>query len=135
MAANLEDFNAAIRRIEIEAPHAATYIAGIDRTLWAQPFMTAKRYGIHTDNFVESMNAWLLPERGLSCLEMLIGIWNKVMDRRAERLLDINRVLENPAQNYTPFAIGLVHENLLHGNNFTDVRLSGRHGGVVQERL
>lgn len=86
--------------------------------------MRVRRFGIHTDNFVESLNAWLLQERGLSCLEMLIAIWNKVSDRKASRLLELNKVLANPMQHFTPYAVSVVGETTSHTNGLR-VRLSG----------
>jgi len=35
------------------------YITGIDRTLWAAPFIEAKRWGHMSSNIVESVNAVL----------------------------------------------------------------------------
>jgi hypothetical protein len=74
----------------LREPHSGAfmYVTGIDHTLWAAPFMEAKRWRHMASNIVESVNATLKPDRSLSIIDLLEAIWNRTVEiaqRQRER--------------------------------------------------
>jgi zinc finger SWIM domain-containing protein 3 len=111
---------------------AYMYVVGIDSSLWAPPFMTAKTWGHPTSNVVESINSLLLEERGAPIVELLNGIWHKFMDLRFTRLQDARKTIEKyPGQLSTDFALEVLKES----SKFAQHRLiscqDNLHGSVL----
>jgi hypothetical protein len=89
---------------------AFMYVTGIDRTLWAAPFMEAKRWRHMASNIVESVNATLKPDRSLSIIDLLEVIWNRTMSQSFARLEDALHKLSVPGAKYTTFGLKLLSE-------------------------
>ena len=81
-----EKFQLRLQKLEEASPQAADYVQRIDTTMWANPFLIAKRYGHNTSNLVEIMNSWIINKRRLSITDLLHALWSKCMDLRFHHL-------------------------------------------------
>jgi hypothetical protein len=86
------------------------YVTGIDHTLWAAPFMEAKRWRHMASNIVESVNATLKPTRSESTIDLLEVILNRTMSQSFARLEDTLHKLSVPEAKYTTFGLKLLFE-------------------------
>jgi len=109
---------------------AYMYIIAIDKTLWAVPFMEAKRWGHMTSNMVESINSALKQDRDLSIIDLLNAIWNRCMGQRYARFQDAVQKLAVPGARYTNFALQLLTESMDHSQH-RRVEAASETRGVV----
>jgi hypothetical protein len=59
-------FNSAMEKLREASENTHVYVSSLDKTLWADPFTTARRWGQMTSNIVESINAIHKEDRCLS---------------------------------------------------------------------
>jgi hypothetical protein len=108
------------------------YVLAISRELWAPPFMEAKTWGHPTSNIIESVNSLLLEERRMPIVELLNGIWHRVMDIRFKRLQDAKqKIAECPGQLSTDFALASLKESIEFSQHRLVQVADMLHGSVV----
>ncbi|KAI5777441.1 hypothetical protein EDC01DRAFT_635800 [Geopyxis carbonaria] len=67
-------------------PDATKYLLeNLDKQMWARLYIPRRRYGLLSDNIIESANSNYFPEREMLKLPGQDSIWNKQMDKRHER--------------------------------------------------
>jgi zinc finger SWIM domain-containing protein 3 len=111
-------FNSAMEQLREASENAHVYVSSIDKTLWAAPFMTARRWGQMTSNIVESINAIHKEDRCLSCIDLLDAIWNRCMDVSFTRHQDSLQQMSVQGAKFTKFGLGLLEESI----NFSQQR-------------
>jgi hypothetical protein len=129
-ARTVEQYDTAMQTLRETHGGAYMYIIAIDKTLWAAPFMEAKRWGHMTSNMVESINSGLNQDRDLSIIDLLNAIWNRCMGQRYARFQDAVQKLAVPGARYTSFALQLLTEAMNHSQH-RRVEAASETRGVV----
>jgi hypothetical protein len=113
-ARTVAQFDEAMEKLRDANGQAYLYVNAIDVSLWAAPYMVAKRWGQMTSNIVESINAAHKEDRCLSCVDLLNAIWNRTMDVSFNLHQDALKSLAQPGARFTNFALRLLENSLDH---------------------
>ena len=84
-AKDKDAFDTIMADLQSKHPAAAAYIEKIEHSRWAIYAFPFRRYGFTTSNVIEQCNSWLLPLRTEPIVQLLSGIYDKMMESIVER--------------------------------------------------